>query len=386
MIHHLALVGSFLLLAACAGGPADPPATTTEESVQPIPVHVQAVGPGTIETMLRTHGRLRETRRHRVVILTEGVVADLPLRQGDPVTAGALLVRLDPLPETEVRRVRVQATAERARRELDRRLAIAAKAPEAVSGSDLDRLRDACEDADLEVETLSADRDRRTVTAPLTGILDSLDLIPGQRVTAGTTVGEIVATGPLELPINLPETALGRLAVGQEVRVETLDGGTTTGTVLRLPALIDPTQGTGEVLVGIASPPAGWRSGAYATATCLLERIEAPLVLPRRLVQYHRNRSYTWIVAAEGDRLMVKKAWLELGAGDDDRVAVSAGLTAGDRVVTDTVGIREYLQVEIAPTDPTDTPPPKTGAHGEGRRPRGSGPGGPGGPGGRGPR
>jgi len=341
-----------LLLAACGG--IQEPAATGGDDDRParevaIPIEAVEVGPGAITERLEARGRLEERRRERIVALAAGIVAELPIDDGDRVAEGAVLARLQALPEEEEELIRARRAHARAVREYERLVAVRERAPQAVSGRELDNARDDVEDAEGQLAVLERRRERRVIRAPIGGLVAGLAAIPGQRLQVGETLCELLDTAAFRLDLELPETSLARLAEGQEVAVEPLAGESTHGTVTRLPRLIDPETGTGTVAIAIADPPPDWRPGAYATARCVLRRIEADLVIPRHCVHYRRNRSFAWRVHDHEGILVVRKAWIDLGAGDAERVAVAGGLEEGDRVVArGAVGMRDWTRVEIA--------------------------------------
>lgn len=60
-----------------------------------------------------------------------------------------------------------------------------------------------------------------TLTAPLTGVVLSKSVEPGEQVSAGTAVITLGDTGQCWLKGYIPETELGRVKLGQEARVTT---------------------------------------------------------------------------------------------------------------------------------------------------------------------
>ncbi|WP_428387888.1 efflux RND transporter periplasmic adaptor subunit [Mucisphaera sp.] len=61
--------------------------------------------------------------------------------------------------------------------------------------------------------------ERSNVVSPIDGVLATFDLDVGESVTAGQTLAEVVDLTRIEVPIQLPASARGRFAVGDQARI-----------------------------------------------------------------------------------------------------------------------------------------------------------------------
>jgi membrane fusion protein, multidrug efflux system len=323
-----------------------------------LPIRIMHVGPGKVVETLAVQGRLEVWQRIILSPKVSGVVEEVPVLSNQQVEQGQTVLRLQaPLADTEAL-LKAQAKLERARRDLDRRLKLREIAPETLSLADLDAARDLVTDSELEVDLYRRREASRVITAPFTGVMlmppstaaaNTQPVIVGQQIGEGNQVAELLDVSRFRLSLDLPEPNLRRLAVGQSVAIAAIaDGVEAMGRISALPEAIDPTKGSGRVFVDITEPPKSWRPGGFVAANLVLGETEAPLVLPRDAVLYRENRPYAW-VAEEHDRiLVVRRAWLDLGAGDDRSLVVTKGVMAGDKVVIEGMsGLSDGVPVAI---------------------------------------
>jgi RND family efflux transporter MFP subunit len=169
--------------------------------------------------------------------------------------------------------------------------------------ANLNRLR---ADADLARENLA----RTTVTSPITGVIQRVDVEQDELLAVGAPVARVVDLSRLEIPLKIPATALGyvRLSDPATLRPDGPGANTWHGTVVRIAPEADPATRTLTVFVEVTQDPGAFTSRDHAGATLLLpgqfvvgvisgspER--GRLIVPRRAVQ-----DGTVFLAAPNDR------------------------------------------------------------------------------------
>jgi cobalt-zinc-cadmium efflux system membrane fusion protein len=168
------------------------------------------------------------------------------------------------------------------------------------------------------------------VAAPRTGVV----------IARAASVGSSSTEAPLYVIADLNNLVAdlkvypqdqGRVAVGQEVTVATLDGEQTfTGRIDRiLPALDAGSRAaTARVLLGGAAP--GWRPGQFVEGTITVDRVEVPLAVRQTGLQGFRD--FTVVYARVDDTYEVRM--LDLGRSDGQFVEVLGGLEPGTLYVS----------------------------------------------------
>ena len=358
-LYTLTFALSALVMTGCGANPATDEKKSAGLSVTTsMPIRITMAGPGKVVETLAVQGRLEVWQRIILSPMVSGVVREVPVLANQTVAKGDSILRLQaPLADSEAL-LKAQAKLERSRRDLDRRLKLREIAPETISVADLDTAQDAVKDAELEVELYRRREENRTLTAPFAGVLlmppstspaNTQTVIVGQQIGEGNQIAELLDMSRFRLTLDLPEPNLRRLAIGQTVTITAIaDSVKADGKISNLPKAIDPTKGSGRVIVDITVPPKTWRPGGFVAAQLLMGETVGELVLPRNAVLYRENRPYCWVAEEHQGILVVRRAWLDLGPGDGTSLVITKGIVAGDRVVVEGMsGLSDGIPVSI---------------------------------------
>jgi multidrug resistance efflux pump len=161
------------------------------------------------------------------------------------------------------------------------------------------------------------------------GVLQELNLQPGQWVVPGTILAKVVQPGKLKAVIRIPETQAPGLAIGQPASVDTRTGFV-RGHVVR----IDPAAQEGTVTVDIAldeALPAGARPDISVDATITLERL-SDVLFTGRPAYGQPNSTIGMFKLVEGGRYAVRVP-VQVGRTSVNAIEIVQGLAAGDSVI-----------------------------------------------------
>ena len=329
---------------------------------------------GTQAAVLNASGYVTARRRATVSSKITGKVVEVNVEEGQAVTQGQVLARLDDA-SMRAALALAQAQAEasrRAVRENDVRLAEAKVNLARTSRLIKDGLTTQVEveaaqaevdslDARLEAarqQVLVAERqtdvqrtalDDTVIRAPFSGVAISKDAQPGEMVSpvsAGggftrTGIGTIVDMRSLEIEVDVNESYINRVSAGQPVTA-ILDAYPEWP----IPARVITTVPTADrqkatVLVRIAFneldprilPDLGVKvtflRGADADDAAASDARPVMLV-PKAAITTDGSQSYVFVVDAGG---VVDRRAVSIGGTDGERLEVRAGLNAGERVV-----------------------------------------------------
>ncbi len=358
-LFALSLTLSALVMTGCGANPATDEKKSAGPSVTTsMPIRIAKAGPGKVTETLAVQGRLEVWQRVILSPMVSGVVREVPVLSNQTVAKGDAILRLQaPLADSEAT-LKAQAKLERSRRDLDRRLKLRDIAPETISVADLDTAKDSVKDAELDVELYRRREENRTLTAPFAGVLlmppstspaNTQTVIVGQQIGEGNQIAELLDMSRFRLTLDLPEPNLRRLAIGQTVTITAIaDSVKADGKIANLPEAIDPTKGSGRVIVDITEPPKTWRPGGFVAAQLIMGETIGELILPRNAVLYRENRPYCWVAEEHQETLVVRRAWLDLGPGDGTSLVITKGIIAGDRVVVEGMsGLSDGIPVSI---------------------------------------
>jgi RND family efflux transporter MFP subunit len=304
---------------------------------------------GTVESLLQVAGP--DGQMHRV-------------HEGDRVPRGAVLARLDPadyrrdrdeaaekLASAEASLAKDEADAELARNNVRRGEELAPSG--AIGKEDLDQRRQAVkkvaaavagdrrdvESYRIKLQQAEANLAYCTLTSPFAeGTVSARYVDAGQRVTANQKVFLVLDLTRVVIAFAVPDTLVGRLALGQPVEVtcDALPAERFRGVVHKIGSTADSDTRTFAVEVRI-DEPRGLRPGMIATVWL---RHEARVYLLPLLAVVPRSgtgRYDVFRVVEEGGRSLVRPVPVEFDDVVDNRVAVRLaagdGLKPGDRVV-----------------------------------------------------
>jgi len=169
--------------------------------------------------------------------------------------------------------------------------------------------------------------------APISGVVTALEVQEGARVTPEMPVMTITELGSLWVIAEVPESQSGALKVGApvEIRFPSLPGETVAGRLDYLYPELNMETRTVRGRIALSRPPAGIRPNMLASVrfgdgTGGQEVVNIP-----RSALIRSGKEERVVVALGDGRFVARK--VTAGAESGDRVAIHAGLAAGERVV-----------------------------------------------------
>ncbi|VWX61988.1 RND family efflux transporter, MFP subunit [Burkholderiales bacterium 8X] len=341
-------------------------AAPTETAVQLGTGDVLRVAQRELVQALPVSGTLRAIDSAVVKARVAGELRGLTVREGDSVTAGQIIARVDPTEyQSRVAQAREQADAARAQAEVARRSydnnkalveqGFISKTALDTSLSSLNSALATHRAALAAVDMMNKSLDDTILRSPIAGLVAQRLVQPGERVGIDTRVIEVVDLRQLEVEATLSAADSVAVRIGQRASLQIEGGGVApTGNndrrvgagVLR----INPTAqaGSRNVLVYLRlDSSTGFRQGLFAQGTIDVGR-ERSLALPLNAVRIDKPSPY---VQAVVDGRIVHRP-VELGSrGEVDGQAMVSvkGLDEGAVVVAGTVGaLREGTSVKLA--------------------------------------
>ena len=243
-----------IALAGCAGrepaasaskaGPAPvaaAPATPAEPGSSPVSDSVAESDPS-FETVLAP--------LHDVEIFArlDGEVMAIPVEEGQRVTAGGELARLD---DRERHAVLEERDAEATRAESAWARAERLHSDKMISDEQFIDARSQWQIAKAKRDQAAIDYERCTVRAPFAGIVALRRVQLGQLVKQGDPMFRISNPDWLRAELLLPEAYLGQVRAGQPVSLIPVSGQGAVARVTRVNPLVDPASGTFRVVIDL---------------------------------------------------------------------------------------------------------------------------------------
>ena len=277
-----------------------------------------------------------------------GVVRSIEFDAGQPVAAGAVLVRLNTANEDATLKA-LQASAQLARVQADRWQKLSRD--QLVSKDDAQQKLTAAATAQAQVEAQRALIAQKTIRAPFSGVLGIRKVNLGQYVAPGAAVVSLQQLDPIYLDFSLPEQEIGKMVVGTRIRasVDALPGQVFEGEVTAIEPQVDANTRNFKVQATLPNPDRAMRPGGFAKVGFDLGGARDVVVIPQTAVSFNPYGNAVFVVSKvkrkpgekdmqgkplTGDKFVVTQRFVKTGATRGDLIAVTDGLKPGEQVVT----------------------------------------------------
>ena len=275
-----------------------------------------------------------------------GVVRSIEFDAGQPVRAGAVLVRLNSANEEATLRS-LEASAKLAKVQADRWRKLGAD--KLVSLDDVQSKVTAAATAQAQVDAQRALIDQKTIRAPFSGVLGIRKVNLGQFVSPGDPIVSLQQLDPIHLDFSLPEQRIGELVEGTVVRarVDAMPGVVFDGKVTAIEPLVDAATRNFKAQATVQNPDGKLRPGSFAHVGFALGGERQVVVVPQTAVSFNPYGNALFVVEKTarkpgetdmqgkpltGDKFIVKQRFVKTGATRGDLIAISEGLKAGEQV------------------------------------------------------
>jgi len=321
-----ALMATAALLGACGNGEED----FAEKSAAPVRVATVETAPA-VES-LHAVGVLAPADEVRLAFKTAGLVQAIHVEQGQAVRKGQLLATLD---DDEVASTVAQARAvsDKAARDLERGRALLAD--EVATREQVEDLQTANAVAGAQLRTALFNARHARIEAPADGVVLRRLAEPDELVSAGQPVLVVGNTGGgWIVRAALADRDVVQVQTGDaaEVTLDAFPGRRFAATVVEIAAAADPQTGTYEMKLSVDPAGARFVQGLTAKVTVADADADSVAVVPVTSLLEADGRVAIVFVVAEG---VARRVSVKTGRLIGERVEVIAGLSPGDRVITE---------------------------------------------------
>lgn len=331
----LLLLLLFFLFVACGGEePAEAASAAAAPEARTALVRTEVPEQRDVVDAVTLSADLEPQRRAVLAAEVPGTVDSLSVERGERVGRGQTLARVDTralqqqLAEAEAVSRQAQAQFERAQALYERRSITKAQMLDAITHRDVAQAR---------LSTTRLDLSKSRLVAPWSGQVAATRVEVGDYVVPGQAIVEVVEVGTLKVVAPASASDAPYLEVGRPVtiRVDALPGEAFEGRVVRLGAELDTAARTLDVEAELDNRDGRLRPGMLATLEVPRRTLEGALLVPLEAIVDLGEERAIFIVETSGGRLTARRRIVELGPVLGDRVVVSSGLAAGERVVVE---------------------------------------------------
>jgi RND family efflux transporter MFP subunit len=265
-----------------------------------------------------------------------GVVKALYVRQGQNVSRGQVLARLDDqLIRQQIEPLRVQLNAandtyKRTKNLYDQGIG---------TYQNVLNAKTQVETLQGNINTIQKQAALMTVTAPQSGVADIVNVRVGETFVGATALGpqiRIVNTADLKIRANIPENYMGDVKVGSPLEVVLPDENNrvVNAIVTVVGKIIDP--GTRTFYIE-AKVPASSNLKPNQIAKVHIKDYgkQNAITIPMNTLQNDETGKYVMLAVKQGDKLIAQKRTVTVGELYNDRLEVKSGLQPGDQLITE---------------------------------------------------
>ena len=172
-----------------------------------------------------------------------------------------------------------------------------------------------------------------TLTSPIAGVLQELNVRAGMTVATGDTLARVNGLSSVWLAVAVPESDAGLITVGQavEARLPAFPGTMLNGKVSAILPETNPDSRTLRVRVELPNPDGRLRPGLTAQVRLNRSTEQSVLWVPSEAVIRTGRRALVMLTEDAGRYRPVE---VQLGQENDGKTAILKGLEEGQKVVT----------------------------------------------------
>ncbi len=306
--------------------------------------------PATVSTMviattewqpkLTSVGNVRAFRGVELSTEVAGLVASVPIKSGQDVKEGELLIKLnDSSDVAQLNSLKALADLAKVINERDRQqLAI-----QAISKNVFDTSAADAKSKQAQVEQQTALVAKKNLKAPFSGRVGIVSINPGQYVNSGDKLLTLQTLDPIFVDFNLPQNNAEQIQVGQVVEVTTdaFKDASFTGKITAVSPKVDTNTRNIQVEAQLANPDKKILPGMFANVNIKLGDQVKLLTLPQTAVTYNPYGSTVFLAKPSGKKdkqgkeiLEAQQVFVTTGATRGDQVAILKGVEDGATVVT----------------------------------------------------
>jgi RND family efflux transporter MFP subunit len=333
------------MLSACKKSGGDDEAAQKEASVSQ--VTLTTVTRGDISRTLLVNGPVNAEPNHDVKVsaLVSGRIVELSVAEGDRVTSGELVAKIDDhsyrdqVAQTEAAEQQAQANLVNANLNLARNedlvqrgIAARKELEDARTEASVDQAALRQASAALSVARLQLSRTE--IHSPISGTVVKRSVSTGEQVdgTAATPIIEVASLEEIELAANVPAADLARLKIGQAVTLSTdaLPGNKFMGQVVAISQSVDPATNAGLARIRIPNANGELRLGMFLGAKLPIETRKNALTVPSQSI-YRDTASEPRVFKVDGDTATAIP--VTLGIETPDRDEITGGVSEGETII-----------------------------------------------------
>src|SRR5579859_5181547 len=207
-----------------------------------------------------------------------------------------------------------------------------------AKSTDVTSAQAAVDQARASLESAQLKLSQATLTAPFSGVVADLPISVGQQVSGATTAVDLLDASAYHVDMNVGESDISRIAVGQDVNLtfDALPGEVFTGTITYVAPKATIASGVVSYLATATLDPKAAGSvikpGMTTTAAAVVDQRTAVLMVPNRAIKTEGRQKVVYVLSGQAQ----VRVPITTGISNDQFTEVTGDtpLRDGDAVVT----------------------------------------------------
>ncbi|MBT8091677.1 MAG: efflux RND transporter periplasmic adaptor subunit [Gammaproteobacteria bacterium] len=324
----LVLLGLSVFTSGCGVGQATVSETEEVEAATPIPVEVTNPLRADVFATHKVTATITSDADAPVIAKVQGEVIELLVEEGDRVTEGQVLARLDG------ERLRLEMLAARAdlvsaRKEYQRNIDLHARG--LVSTSLFEGLKFDLAALEATFELRKLDYGYANIRASISGVVSAREIKPGQTLAANDVAFRITDTTQLIAYLQIPQAELDKFKAGQRatLSVAATPGASYPAIIARISPTIDTRNGTFRATATIDNSSGELAPGMFGRFSVAYESHSNALLIPVAALLAEDERATVYVV----DGSQVARRSVTTGIETEGRIEILSGLDEHDTIV-----------------------------------------------------
>jgi len=282
-----------------------------------------------------SQGKIQANKKIDVPFTAQGLITEVPVKQGQWVEQGALLVKMDDFQtRNELQKLEVQRIV--AQLNMDNHFINLGYSPDRKQEIPEEIRKNASIEFNLpgleiDKERLEHQLEKARITAPFSGVITELKVTEGAHSSAYDKVCTLIDNQPLQIAFPVLESEMNRIKKGQLVSIEPyfdlVKDKPATGRITYISPQVDD-EGMVQCLASIQQGGTNFIDGMRMNVY-IRDEIPNVLVLPKNAVVDRQNRLVVFTLV--NDRAYWN--YVELGAENSDSYLIKDGIKEGDTII-----------------------------------------------------
>jgi len=318
---------SALVMSACESGE-DSGDEVAEEEVAAIPVETVKPSRSDIDAMYSGTAPIEAFADATVIAKVGGEVREILAEEGDDVSRGQVLARLDG-DRLRLEKNQAEANLRKLQRDFQRNNDLKDKG--LISEGDFEKIQYEMEALQATFDLAALELDYTEIKAPIDGVVSERFVKIGNTIDVNEQTFQVTSLEPLVSYLHIPEREYRRIDPEQTavIEIDALAGVRFEAIVARVSPIVDPATGTFKITIEVSDPSRRLKPGMFGRINIVYDSHAMALQIPRSAVIEEAGESAVFIVSDD----TAQKRIIRTGYSADGNVEVLEGLADDDEIV-----------------------------------------------------